>query len=229
MIITLIGQSSLRLELDEGITIITDPWFESFSFLRAVPPSLTPQDIKRCDLMLVSHNHIDHLDRAGLDLAKRLGAVFLGSARAARRAVRAGIKDVAGMTRGQKFSFRGLAIHAVAADHPFASDAVGFVIRGRKTLYFSGDTRHSKAVVEDLQGLRIDAAFLQIACSWYPFVGFDGMTIKSAVRLAEDIVPGIVIPIHYQVRTKTVDPEALRTRLPGIKVVVLTPGAPMEI
>lgn len=70
--------------------------------------------------MLVSHNHIDHLDNAGIELAKRRGVTFIGAERAAKRASRSGVKNVVSIKRGEEYPFRDIVIYAVAAEHPFA-------------------------------------------------------------------------------------------------------------
>lgn len=229
MTITSIGHSTLLIVLEDGITIITDPWFESFPFLRREPIKIRPEEIGHCDLMLVSHNHIDHLDNAGIELAKRRGATFIGSERAARRASRSGVKNVVSIKRGEKFNFRDITIHAVAAEHPLARDAVGFLISGRRNIYFSGDTRYSDSIVEDLEKFKINVAMLQIACSWYPFIGHDGMNLASASELADALNPEIIIPIHYQMRTKAVNPEEFVRRQAKRKVLILKPGVAVEV
>jgi len=229
MRITLIGQSTLLITLDEGIRLLTDPWFNSFRFLRSVPIALKPEEIAHCDLMLVSHNHIDHLDNAGLELAKRCGALFIGSVRATKRALRAGIKKVVSMKRHDVYSYGDIIIHAVSTEHPFASDAIGFLVKGKRTLYFSGDTRFTTSILQDLKGVRINVAMLQIACSWYPFVGYDGLNFDSASKLADALNPDIVIPIHYHVRTKSVEPEKFSKYLSNRRVIVLKPGIVTEV
>ena len=59
MEVSLIGQSTLLIRMS-GISMMTDPWWGQFEFIRAVPVSMDPEKIDNLDLMLVSHNHIDH-------------------------------------------------------------------------------------------------------------------------------------------------------------------------
>jgi L-ascorbate metabolism protein UlaG (beta-lactamase superfamily) len=174
MELTLIGQSTLLIRTS-GISIMTDPWWGQFEFLRGAPIALDPETIDPVDVMLVSHNHVDHWSRPAILLAKRRGSLVIGSRKAARRARKAGCTDVVELAPGQRHDFRGVAFHAVPAFHPFARDAVGFIIKGEKTVYFSGDTRYTPALREALQAYAIDIALVQTACSSYPFVGKDGM------------------------------------------------------
>ncbi len=70
--LTFIGQATFLLRLP-GLTILTDPVFsERCSPVpwagprRARPPGLVLEDLPRIDLVLVSHNHYDHLDLLSL-------------------------------------------------------------------------------------------------------------------------------------------------------------------
>jgi L-ascorbate metabolism protein UlaG (beta-lactamase superfamily) len=75
MLVTWIGHSTVLVQT-AGLNILTDPiWSERaspFSFLgpkRARAPGVRFEDLPRIDLVLVSHNHYDHLD---LPTLKRL-------------------------------------------------------------------------------------------------------------------------------------------------------------
>ena len=65
--ITWIGQSTLLIKID-GKTIITDPFFSKYASplpigpRRYVDPGLTPKNLPAINIILVSHNHYDHLD-----------------------------------------------------------------------------------------------------------------------------------------------------------------------
>jgi L-ascorbate metabolism protein UlaG (beta-lactamase superfamily) len=228
MEITLIGQATLLIKMS-GLSIMTDPWWGRFEFLRGVPITLDPEGIDPVDVMLVSHNHVDHWSGPAIELAKRRGSLVIGSRKAARRAMKAGCADVVAMSPGDEHEFRGVTFRAVRADHPFARDAVGFVVRGEKTLYFSGDTRFTPALGDALWSYMLDAALLQVACSRYPLVGKDGMDLDDAARLVEKIKPAAVVPIHYQVRGKTLSANKLHQWKVAAELVVLEPGVPRRI
>jgi N-acyl-phosphatidylethanolamine-hydrolysing phospholipase D len=76
--VTWIGHASALLQIPTaagGLNILTDPVFSEraspVAFVgpkRAQPPGLTLAQLPRIDLVLVSHNHYDHLDAASVDL-----------------------------------------------------------------------------------------------------------------------------------------------------------------
>lgn len=64
---TWLGQSTCLITL-EGLKILTDPVFEHSKRLR--PPPCLLNDIGNIDIVLVSHQHFDHLDE---NVAKQIG------------------------------------------------------------------------------------------------------------------------------------------------------------
>jgi len=226
--LTLVGQSTVLIKLDSGIVILTDPWFESYGFIRAVPIAMKPEEIPKCDLILASHKHIDHLDRAALRFAKERGTVFMGSRRAAKAAARARIEDVRAMKPGDHDEVRGVRIFATLAYHPLAKDAVGFVIEAERRLYFSGDTRYDDNLAKEIRAFNVNAGLLQVACSRY-FGKDDGMNLHDAARLAIEADMPVAIPIHYQVKGKTLDPRRFLELLPPGRGKILVPGKPLKL
>jgi L-ascorbate metabolism protein UlaG (beta-lactamase superfamily) len=70
--VTLIGHATLLIQLN-GLNILTDPvWSDRASFLqwigpkRVSPPSLSIEALPPIDLILISHDHYDHLDTTTL-------------------------------------------------------------------------------------------------------------------------------------------------------------------
>ncbi len=75
--LTWIGHSSQLLQID-GVNILIDPVFSTrvspVPFAgpkRHQPPGLTPAELPHIDLVVLSHNHYDHLDRASMRAVAR--------------------------------------------------------------------------------------------------------------------------------------------------------------
>jgi len=90
-VITFIGHASFLLQLP-GITLITDPHFSTHASpvrgigpRRVRAPGIALQDLPPIDVVLVSHNHYDHLDLPSLRALQRAHApksvTLLGNAR----------------------------------------------------------------------------------------------------------------------------------------------------
>ncbi len=198
----LIGQATVVINVN-GIVFMTDPWWGSFEFLRAVPLSINPEEISPLHYMLVSHNHIDHWCESAIKLAKEKDCMVIGSTKSVKRARKKSVKQCKALTPGDSVDCNGVMVYAVPGFHPFAKDAIGFIIqKGNITLYFSGDTLYTENLLKALTPYSVTIAMIQVACSTYPLVGKDGMDLEAASRFVADVKPGIVIPIHYQIKGK---------------------------
>ncbi len=212
MRLTLIGHMAVRIELD-GVTLLTDPWFGPHTWLerrlapRTLPPAISPTALA-VDALLVSHDHLDHLDDEALTLARRLDWVVIGSQKAARRASRAGVRLAIPLRAGEETVLGPLTLRAVPADHPLAADAVGFIIIGSQSLYFSGDTRWTPALLAALTPVPLDVALVQAACAHYPLLGDDGMSLPEVAALARAIRPRWTVPLHLHCAGKWLDRRA---------------------
>jgi L-ascorbate metabolism protein UlaG (beta-lactamase superfamily) len=210
MEIKLIGHMTVSIDID-GVRLLTDPWFGPCSRLekilapRLAEPSIIPDEITGVDAMIVSHNHIDHFDQKAIELARRTGCMVIGSIQVARRAEKCGLKNIKALSEGDMFNFKGIRIHAVNAEHPLASDAIGFVIEASKSVYFSGDTRLKQKIIYGLMPFTIDVALVQAACAYYPLLGKDGMDLPDLMSFAELTTPAWTVPLHLDCTGKWLD------------------------
>ncbi len=160
--VTWIGHATLLVQMD-GLNIVTDPiWSERASPFgwvgpkRAQPPGVALADLPHVDLVLVSHNHYDHLDESSVQaLAAQPGGpplfvVPLGLAAwlAGRgitnvaeldwwQSVRVGVVEVA-LTPVQHWSARGL-------NDRLKTLWGGFAVFGPSLhLFHAGDTGYSQ-------------------------------------------------------------------------------------
>jgi len=154
--VTLINHSTVLLQ-QGGINILTDPiWSERASPVkwagprRRREPGVRWEDLPRIDIVLVSHNHYDHLDLESLErLAEPLQSEFVVPTGVGTLLRLKRIAPVHELDWGESLSLAGAVIHCVPAMHFSARGLFdrnrtlwcGFVIEGAgRLIYFAGDT-----------------------------------------------------------------------------------------
>lgn len=155
--VTFVNHATTLVQID-GLNILTDPvWSERvgpLSFLgpsRVRPPGIRFEDLPKIDVVVISHNHYDHLD---LPTLRRLGRAhspryFVGLGNAAILHA-AGIGNVAELDWWQTVELRnGVKLTAVPAQHGSNRGLAdwnrtlwgGYVFEGKGGYaYFAGDT-----------------------------------------------------------------------------------------
>ena len=156
LLVTVINHSTLLLQ-QSGSHILTDPiWSERASPLTSIgprrrrKPGVRWEDLPRIDIVLLSHNHYDHLDLASLRrLADRGQSQFIVPAGAARLLRSQSIGPVHELDWGESLPLARAIIHSVPALH-FSSRGLfdrnrtlwcGYAIEtAGRLVYFAGDT-----------------------------------------------------------------------------------------
>ena len=154
--VTLVNHSTVLLQ-QATANILTDPiWsqraspFSSIGPRRRRSPGVRKEDLPPIDIVLISHNHYDHLDLPTLRwLAQRGGSVFIAPTGVARLLRSENITPVHELDWGQSHTLGQTTIHCVPAIH-FSARGVfdrnktlwcGYLIECRnRTVYFAGDT-----------------------------------------------------------------------------------------
>ncbi len=176
---TFINHSTVLLRID-GLTVLTDPiWSERASPIsfagpkRVRPPGVRFEDLPPIDLVLLSHDHYDHLDLPTLTSLRRTHApvVFTGLGVGARLGTFEASK-VRELDWWQCSTVKGLEVCFVPARH-FSGRGLtdrmktlwgGFILRSAAgTVYFAGDTgfdRHFELIAHTFGPIRL--AFLPI-------------------------------------------------------------------
>ncbi len=195
--ITFLGHATLMLQL--GPTVVhVDPVSRYADYAK----------MPKADLILVTHEHGDHLDAASIAKIRTPQTEIVASANAAAKIAGARV-----MKPGDTATLKGIGIEAVAAYnttqgrlqyHPKGRGDNGYVLSaGGKRLYIAGDTED----IPEARALKgIDIAFLPMNL---PYT----MTPEQVADLARAIRPKVLYPYHYS----ETDPARLVALLAGEK------------
>lgn len=183
LVITFIGHGTLMFEWG-GKVIHIDP-VGSLADYGTLP---------KADLIIVTHEHGDHLDLKAVGLLSREGTRFIGSAAAAEKTA-----GGTAMKNGQTIDMLGLKVEAVPAYNIVHMRSPGnpYHPKGRgngyilsiadKRIYVAGDTENTP----EMKALgAIDVAFLPMNL---PYT----MTPEMVADAARAFKPKILYPYHY--------------------------------
>jgi N-acyl-phosphatidylethanolamine-hydrolysing phospholipase D len=214
--ITWVGHATLLVQLD-GLNILTDPhWSDRASPVgfagprRLSPPGLAFETLPRIDVVVISHDHYDHLDLPTVRrLARDHDPLFLVPlGMQAWFAAYVGARRVVELDWWQTHEVRGVTFHCTPAQH-FAQRSpfdVGrrlwatWVIAGReRRLFFSGDTGYFGGFKEIRRRLGpVDVAAVAIG-AYLPaeIMRAVHVTPEEAVQVADDLESAVLLGIHW--------------------------------
>lgn len=206
MQITWLGQAGFLIRYRDA-QILVDPYFSDAvgqtdpQKKRRLPVPDPLWDI-RPDMLLFTHEHLDHYDPQTAEhfLSQNKAVTVLAPSGCWQKArACGGSNNYVLFDAGTQWSEHGLLFTAVPAVH---SDpcAIGFLISdGTGTVYITGDTLYHPRVLEALPQ-KIDAVFLPING-----VG-NNMNPQDAARFASQTGAALAIPIHWGM-FDDIDPE----------------------
>ena len=203
---------------------------------------LEPALLHQVDAVLISHLHWDHLHLPSLrdlDPHTRL-IVPAGSASLFKKE---GFQEIEELPVGGVTHVGSVAVEGVYALHDgsrvfskVTADSLGFIIHGRKTVYFAGDTD----IFPEMAGLidDLDIALLPV-WGWGPTLGSGHMNPYRVAMALKLLSPKIAIPIHwgtlFPIGFNLVGPSFLRkppqefarfaeSMAPDVEVRIIAPG-----
>ncbi len=198
--LTYVGHSTVLIDLDDT-RLLTDPVLGSRLgplVRHGAPPA--PEAIEELDAVLISHLHHDHADLGSL---RKLGREtrMLVPPGSRRFFAHHGFPNATELAPGESISAGKLTVTAVEARHEGGrrrharrSQAIGFLVRGSRSVYFAGDTDIFPGMKE-LAG-ELDFALLPI-WGWGPTVGPGHLDPGGAAEAAALLSPRVAIPIHW--------------------------------
>lgn len=205
---TFINHSTVLLQID-GLNIITDPMFSEraspVSFAgpkRHRKPGVELEQLPPIDLILLSHNHYDHMDRASLVFLAQRDQPFIVTGLGNGNLLRQwGFKNVAELDWFQKLPFKNHEIHFVPAQH-FSARGIGdrnktlwggFVFKSsRGYIYFAGDTGWGDFIYE------IGKQFQPVVLSLIPIGAYEPRWFMKDMHMN----PGEAWQVHHTLQSQ---------------------------
>ena len=212
MEIQYLGHAGFNL-VHGGVSVVIDPYLSEDS-RRTEPPSFDPRTLKP-DFLLLTHEHFDHCDPKIVDmLVRKHSPRVIGPPPVERKIGQKIVK----VRPGNEFKYDKFTLRVVPAFHHQSEFPVGFLLDfGGLRVYHAGDTVYNK----ELGGINTDVALL-------PVGGTYTMNADEALKLAEEINPRLIIPMHFhtfeEIRT---DPYEMAKK--NDKVVVMKVGEVIEV
>jgi L-ascorbate metabolism protein UlaG (beta-lactamase superfamily) len=220
-----ISHAAFQITSPKGKIIYIDPWIEN-------PLStFTMAEVKEAVLVLVTHDHFDHVGQAA-EIVKKTGGLLVANVETARRLqseAQIPAEKVCyfgyGMNIGGNLVYEGITVIMTQAFHSTATGApCGYLIQleDGTTIYHAGDTGIFDSMRTFGELYPVDVALL-------PVGGVFTMDPVQAVRATQLISPKVVIPMHFKTFPILVqDPQAFVERakkeVPKVRVQVLQPG-----
>jgi L-ascorbate metabolism protein UlaG (beta-lactamase superfamily) len=247
--ITWWGHSTTTIEAN-GTRLLTDPVLTSrIAHLRRRRGPAPSAEAGRCDAVLVSHMHADHLHLSSLPLVAPDAALVVP--RGAAKLIHAGSGPAYSercieVAPGNQIRIGSLEITTVTANHdgrrlPWSAHsgpAVGYRIEGRPSVWFAGDTD----LYDELgaEAGPADVAVVPVG-GWGPSLGVGHLDPVRAAEAVRRVGARIAVPVHFgtfwPIGMDWVKPDLFLP--PGekfkaavdaeVKVELLVPGESIEV
>lgn len=205
MRITWWGHATTTIEAN-GTRLLTDPVLTSrIAHLRRRRGPEPPPEAGKCDAVLVSHLHADHLHITSLPLV--VGDAALVVPRGAARLIQQECGDSYAnrcieVAPGNQVRIGGLDITAVTAVHDhrrlpwssYTAQPVGYRIEGSPSAWFAGDTD----LYEDLaaEAGPADLALVPVG-GWGPSLGPGHLDPPRAAEAVRRVGARVAVPVHF--------------------------------
>lgn len=230
-----VGQSTILLQIYDKV-ILTDPFLTNNIALiqkRVVEPGINIKDLRQCDLILISHPHLDHLSLGSLEILEerfpKSNLVFPEgledflpgfSFNFYRMKKPSGAKNV---YTGEIRKISGVTITTVRAFHwggRYGLDGLiwgsnsycGFIIQYKDvTVYFAGDTGYNEKFFKWLgENYTIDLVLVPIGpCKDCEKIHKKNRHVypKGALKILDDTKAKLMIPYHFGTIIELSEPD----------------------
>ncbi|MFZ5649846.1 MAG: metal-dependent hydrolase [Bacillota bacterium] len=220
-----LGHATCQITTGTGKVILIDPWITGNP---ACP--VRREDIGKADIILVTHDHFDHMGSDIPELVRSTGATVIAQPELVGVLREAGVDpgniiNGMGMNIGGQVEVAGVGITMTHAVHSStAGDPVGYVIflEDGKTIYHAGDTGI-------FAGMGILGSLYNIDLALIPIGSVFVMDPLQAAHSLTLLKPRAAVPIHYGTFPILVQDAGEFARLAGekapeVKIEVIKPG-----
>lgn len=154
----------------------------------------------RADILLITHNHFDHLSKEDIEKVKDENTVVVAPKECEQDLKSMNFKEVITVKPNDKVQVEGIGIEAVPAYntnkinpstnkpfHPKEDGKVGYIVNiNGVRIYHAGDTD----AIEEMKSIETDIALLPVSGTYV-------MTAEEAAEAVKMIKPKLAIPMHY--------------------------------
>jgi len=249
-----LGQSGIAVK-SENVVCYIDPYLSNYIedeklvdppglLKRNFDPPIIPKDVTNADVVLITHEHLDHLDPETIKGISQYSpnANFVCPAPSIDILTELGInKDKIHPAKAQEtIQIKGIHIYPLPAKHEkYLLDEngchyyLGYVLQSNDvTLYHAGDTILFNELLEFLKPFSINVGFLPInGTDWKRSKegALGNMNFRDAVELAQAANINLLVPVHYDLfQSNTENPaflvDYLYRHYPRQKFKMMVPG-----
>lgn len=208
-----IGHSTVLIRVD-GFTILTDPVFSTrigirigpltLGMKRLVHPALELSEIGVPDLILLSHAHMDHLDRPSLRKLENHGTTVITAAGTSDLLRVKGYRTVHELRWDETCQVGPAKVRAIEVKHWGARTRTdvhrgynGYLIEaGRHRILFGGDTAYTDGFRKIRSSKPIDLAIMPIG-AYDPWIHAH-CNPEQALSMANHAGAEFVLPVHHR-------------------------------
>ncbi len=145
------------------------------------------RELEKADLILITHDHFDHMDLKSIRLLSKEDTVMVHPS----GCIVEGYESCP-LSIGEGRNVKGIEVKAVPAynvNKPYhkKGEVVGYVLNvDGVRIYHAGDTDR----IPEMKGIEVDVALL-------PIGGTYTMDVKEAIEVTKDVKAKVFVPMHY--------------------------------
>lgn len=226
-----LGHAWSEFTTGDGKVVFFDSWTKE----DGNPGGLGIEEVERADLVLISHDHFDHVGSAA-EICRRTGALLGGAPQTVRRLIGEGFPEEQVVNFGHGYMQGGgvdldwVTVRATPAYH--ASDtgtALGHIVTAADgtTVYHAGDT----GLFSEME---IYAGLYPLDLALLPIGGVFTMDALQASHALTLLGPRAAVPIHYKsfpIIAQSADTfvRLARDKAPEVKVLPIDVGEILDL